>query len=371
MKNKRCFYSFPRTLAHIVSLITILGLYSTYAFSKSNDYQLNQTTDVTVQISKETVNEQASLDQEALSTETQNSSVNSSVNSSINSLVTFFILLIVLGLLFYWFKRNRYSVKSVVRKQFAHIELSESKLQIGLYHRHQKNADTIIDIADIVSSEVKLNEQTVNIINLQHEHGFNYDKEQDLRNIFIKEKIDKMIDGKVRQISVLITDNHGKIYTTCLYMRKGNNRITKKRYLVVIDDLVDWCWLIAKKINPNNTEKRKENLIKPNINAAHLIEKDQDKPPRHNQAAAISSVIHNVDKSSQERAKHNSKEQGVAVEVTDTTDKKSFTPSSNPVDTELVNALEKLVSLKQEGFLTQEEFTKAKENLMQSLFSHK
>ena len=41
----------------------------------------------------------------------------------------------------------------------------------------------------------------------------------------------------------------------------------------------------------------------------------------------------------------------------------------NTIDTELVNALEKLVDLKQEGFLTQEEFVKAKENLMRNLFN--
>ena len=38
------------------------------------------------------------------------------------------------------------------------------------------------------------------------------------------------------------------------------------------------------------------------------------------------------------------------------------------IDTEVVNALEKLVNLKQQGFLTDEEFTKAKENLLRGLF---
>ena len=41
---------------------------------------------------------------------------------------------------------------------------------------------------------------------------------------------------------------------------------------------------------------------------------------------------------------------------------------NNTINTELVYALEKLVDLKKQGFLTLEEFTKAKENLISSLF---
>ena len=37
------------------------------------------------------------------------------------------------------------------------------------------------------------------------------------------------------------------------------------------------------------------------------------------------------------------------------------------VDTVLVNALEKLVELRKQGFLTQEEFTEAKKNVLGSL----
>ena len=40
----------------------------------------------------------------------------------------------------------------------------------------------------------------------------------------------------------------------------------------------------------------------------------------------------------------------------------------NTIDTELINALEKLVNLKQQGFLTMDEFSKAKEKLLKGLF---
>ena len=41
---------------------------------------------------------------------------------------------------------------------------------------------------------------------------------------------------------------------------------------------------------------------------------------------------------------------------------------SGNINTDLVYALEKLVDLKQQGFLTLEEFNKAKENLLNSLY---
>ena len=70
---------------------------------------------------------------------------------------------------------------------------------------------------------------------------FNHDKEQDLRTIFVNEKIDKMVDGKMRQISLLLTDKQKHSYTVCLYMRKGSNRISKQSYVKVINELIDWC----------------------------------------------------------------------------------------------------------------------------------
>ena len=318
---------------------------------------LNKSAGAVFQIYQESVDEQVVLNQETYAIETQ--------RSSWNGFFTYFIIVIIFGAVFYWLKRHRYSAKSVVRKQFAHIGLSESQLQIGLYHRHQSSTDTIIDIADIVSCEVKLNEQTINVINQQDEHGFNQGKEQDLRNVLVKEQVDKMVEGKVRQVSLLFTDTNDKNYTVCLYMRKGSDRITKKTYSVVIDDLIDWCWLIAKKINSNSTGKRNKKLILATTSSANALEESQATASLHSQAAAIRSATHDVVESLQNQEESNPKENIVAADFTEST---NYVPPNNIVDTELVNALEKLVDLKQQDFLTQEEFTKAKENLMKSLF---
>ena len=44
-------------------------------------------------------------------------------------------------------------------------------------------------------------------------------------------------------------------YAICLYLRQGNQRATKCNYDQVIEDLVDWCWLLSKCINPQNDEQ--------------------------------------------------------------------------------------------------------------------
>ncbi|MBL4899776.1 MAG: hypothetical protein JKX76_09080 [Colwellia sp.] len=288
------------------------------------------------------------------------------------------LILIILGAIYYWLKRKGHSVKGIVRKQFASLELSESGQQVRLYHRHQRNtAETIIEIVNIVSSEIKLNEQSLNIVNTELDHGFNNNKEESLRAIFANEKTDKMVDDKVRQISLLLTDNRKNSYTVCLYMRKGSNRITKKSYVRVINELIDWCWLVSEKINAKNTEKRKEKSIILSKEKADITSNNKDKAPLHNQAAKIRPITHQTDKTSQPLVtgepssilevvpenKHSAEQSGEESSETH-----SQVHQSKVINTELVNALEKLVNLKQQGFLTMDEFSKAKEKLLKDLF---
>jgi hypothetical protein len=298
------------------------------------------------------------------------------VSSNNSTFILLFILfLVILGIMYHWFKRGSHSVKSIVRQQFASFELSKSSQQIGLYHRHQDSTDTIIDVVDIVSSEIKLNEHTISSINAELGHGFNNDKEQDLRAIFVKEKIDKMVDGKIRQISLVLTDRQKNSYAICLYMRKGSNRMTKKHYNQVVNELVDWCWFIGEKLNPDESDKRKvKSIVLPNENTD--IAANNNKAPLHNQAAAIRPAKSQTDNASplvtdEHSSALNVVNQGKDLAELATGDKSSEehsqTHEKNTINTELVNALEKLVSMKQQGFLTMDEFSKAKEKLLKEL----
>jgi hypothetical protein len=295
--------------------------------------------------------------------------------SNKGTFILLFILTLLIGAIYYWFKRNSYSIKTIVRKQFASIKLSESNQKISLYQRHQKDADTIIDVANIINSEIKLNEKSISVINAEPGYGFNNNKEQDLRTIFVHETVDKMVDGKIRQISLLLTDKQKNSYTVCLYIRKDSDRITKKSYVKVIDELMDWCWFIGEVINADETDKRKSLVLLKKNTESKLI--NNDTTLLHNQASAIRVVNHKQNSTSQllvpdktsptlDFVNENKYSAELASDKSNAVDNQIH--PKNRVDTELVNALERLVNLKKEGFLTIDEFSKAKERVLKDLF---
>ena len=294
--------------------------------------------------------------------------------SSNRNVLILFIIAVILGAIYYWFLRRRDSVKQIVRQQFALLEVSESGQQIGLYQRHKSDAEVIIDISNIVSSEIKLNEYSINVVNTELGHGFNNDKDSSLRAIFANEKIDKMVDGKVRQISLLLTDNQKNKYPICLYMRKGSNRITNKSYAKVINELIDWCWLVSEKINSDNADKRRVRDKVEIIEARSVNPSNGSSVLLHKQAGDIRPTTQV--KGSSLAGDILSSTLNVVSEQNQTTDYVSEESNevnsqlnqTSAISTELVNALEKLVNLKQEGFLTEDEFLKAKENLLKDLF---
>jgi len=282
-----------------------------------------------------------------------------------------FAILIAMGAGFYLFKFNKVSAKKLVREQYASLELRESNQQVALYHRHQKNADIIIDLVDIVSSEILLNEQSISLINGDEGYGFSNEKEQDLRGILTKEHVEKMIDGKLRQITLQLVDKQKHNHSICLYMRKGSDRITKKCYLTVIEELTDWCWLFAQQVNPDNTGQRKIIAI-PNV-TEHTSKQDEKEVLLHHQTAVVRPALYKPKSESEE-----SISKGNSMKKDSTTDAEVVKQDHNEVhkeasvvDTELVNALEKLVDLKQQGYLTLEEFSQAKAKLFESLIDKK
>lgn len=279
------------------------------------------------------------------------------------------IIIVIIGTIYHFFIRKEYSVKNIVRQQFSSIKLSESHQQIELYHRHQSEAELTIDVVNIISSEIKLNEHSINIINTEDGYGFNYEVEKNLSAIFSKEKVDKMVDGKVRKISLLLTDNSNNTYTVCLYLRKGSSRITKKSYVKVINELIDWCWLVGEKINASNTDKRPSESIALSKENKGVKSTNKNSSPLHHQAEDIRTASHNT---SQPLA---SSIEPIGAEVIHPANKSddkhsemhNQTNQDKVVNTELVNALEKLVNLKQQGFLTMDEFSKAKKKVLQDL----
>jgi len=299
-------------------------------------------------------------------------------SSTSNTVVFVFILSIIAAAVYYVAKRKKFSARSVLRQKYSAIELSESTQQLELYRNQQQHAETIIDLANITRCEILLNDYSLTLINNEAGHGFTQDKETELRALCNKEHIDKMVNGKVRQINLEITDRQNNNYVVCLYLRKGSNRITKRKYFKVVDDVIDWCWLIAQQINPEQTGKRTVNAA---VSAAEETGKQPESNiPLHHQAAAIRSVakvksqsktnaITKAQADSKPEQKDVSTAQQETAPKTVDNDRSVDVFENNKVDSELVNALEKLVKLKQQGFLTEEEFSQAKAALLKSLFN--
>ena len=179
-----------------------------------------------------------------------------------------------------------------------------------------------------------------------------------------------MIDDKIRQVNLSFTDIHTKNYVVCLYMRKGSDRVTKKAYSAVIDDLIDWCWLIATTLNPDDTGMRKKKSAISPTERKNIVDQKSHTASLHEQAASNRlSAYKNIqaldDPSGDDVKRTNDSSEQVALNKNIATVDK--VQQNKVVDTVLVNALEKLVELRKQGFLTQEEFTEAKKNVLGSL----
>jgi len=272
--------------------------------------------------------------------------------------VFFFIMLgLLAGFLFYQIHIRQNSAKSLVRREFSTLALTEDKLALNLFRRHQHEAEKVIALADIHQCQLLLGDLVITTINTTLGHGFNNKQDQALREIFHTEQIDKMIDGKVRRISLLINTVEKNNYVICLYLRKGSDRITKNSYFEVVDDVINWCWFIAKYINSEHTGERS---IKPKITAADIAQaehKCHDDTPLHTQAAIIRPATHST--LPEVSSEH--------IEADEHHNNPPLAQTAAKVETDLVNALDKLVKLQQQGFLTAEEFAQAKAKLLASL----
>ena len=291
-----------------------------------------------------------------------------SAPSSSSSMMNFLLIVILVLLLAYALYRSKIyqnSAKAFVRREFSALAVTSDMSGLNFFKRHQHEVDKSILLSDIKQCQFMLGNLVVMTINSTHRYGFSNLHEQELREIFHTEHIDKMVDGKIRRINVLINTYQKNNYIVCLYLRKGSDRITKKSYFDVVDDVIDWCWLISGKINPQHTEMRciqTENVITDLGNADHKM---HDDTPLHRQAAIIRPATHNQEQSQEKSKVEPSADELIREQTKLTSEDRSIVTAK--AETDLVNAIEKLVKLQQQGFLSTEEFEQAKAKLLASL----
>ena len=292
--------------------------------------------------------------------------------SAFGGITLFVVIMFVLlaGYIFYQIHIQQTSAKSLVRREYSNLQLNDDKLALNLFRRHQHEAETVIALIEIKQCQLLLGDLVIATINTTLGHGFNNQQEQAVREIFHTEQIAKMVDGKVRRMSLKINTNENNKYVICLYLRKGSDRITKKAYFEVVDDIIDWCWLIANEINSEQTGLR---TLKPQNTAAAITlaeHKSHDDTSLHAQAASIRPATHShaitgSGEPAQMAATNTAQENSEGITLPEHQNTSAMETAK--IETDLVNALEKLVKLQQQGFLTADEFAQAKAKLLDSL----
>ncbi|NQZ22455.1 MAG: SHOCT domain-containing protein [Colwellia sp.] len=268
---------------------------------------------------------------------------NESTNAYSTLLLTLFFIVTVV--IFYRLVPGNKATKKQLKKQFARFEIDKTKNIVSFYKRHQIEIDSQLAITDIVESELLLNNYSLNIINVDSDNGYSLAKENKTRSSFTGEHRNKLIEDEIRQVHLSLTDNKGKSYIVCMYLRKGNQRFTKTNFFDILEKMIDWNWIIAKQLNPQATEKRKIVVLtsQPATKTVSLIAK---KNPSTKPEPVIELKA--------ERTHTNSELHNIAVH-----------------DTELINSLDKLANLKQQGFLTEEEFSLAKAKILVDITRNK
>jgi hypothetical protein len=298
---------------------------------------------------------------------TESSSLISIQQPLLIKLVVGFFIFVVLGIAIKLIKQQ-ISAKNIARKDFAKITLADDKNNIELFRRHVKVPSIIIPIREVDQYQVCLGQEVLSTINRQPNKGFNSKQEERLRELFRIEQIAKMVDGKIRRISIVFTNKHNSKFTVCLYFRQGSERITKKNYFDVVDDIIQWCWLLAEKLNPSQTGSKPINDVG-NKNSSNLTEHNSiDNSPLHAQAAIIRPATHpQSNKNYHPRQVKQNVTTAEPIEQSNSKNKKIAQPHTQ--ETDVVNALEKLVTLQQQGFLTALEFKQAKAKLLDGFTS--
>jgi len=267
------------------------------------------------------------------------------VNSSAYAKLLLILFIFLLAVLFYKLRPKSNNAEAKLRSQLARFELDDTNTTVSFYKRHQSEIDSQLAIIDVVKSEVFLNDKSVNIIDKDDEHGFSEQRENQIRLSFFKAHRQKLIDDEIRQVYLYLTDKNTKKYIICLYLRKGNQRLTKAKYFDTLEALIDWNWFISSQLNPEATDIRKAKVPV----AKKVVENKPSKPKQ----SLVTEQEPNIEK--------------VSVLKQSTAELHNIALN----DAELINALDKLVNLKQQGFLTHEEFSMAKAKILLDMTTHK
>ncbi|MBO9489938.1 hypothetical protein J7384_06145 [Endozoicomonas sp. G2_1] len=271
------------------------------------------------------------------------------------SIITFLLAIAISAaavLIVYTLKHSsKNSTKAQLKRQYTRLEFSVGNNLVSMFKGQETTPSIELTTDNVAQSEILLNENSLNIIN--QSQGFNHVQEAAINEKIAQDYRQKMVDDKVRKLTVIITTKNKKKHEVCLYLRKGNNRLTKPSYEESLTLLLDWCWFIAMAISPDDTEARDTSKL-PTL------------PSRKKRIRVPSEPITYIHKTvpTNTAVKTNSDHKpNDYVDEPSTIDRQTTIQS----DSELINSLEKLVKFKEQGILTEAEFNQAKAKLLKDL----
>jgi len=308
-------------------------------------------------------------------TQAVQNSTEQSPNEEESSLMIWLFIFIpaAFGLFLYWQHRKKMEARKLLRRKYARFTFSEQDKFVHLYKRHAVDIDTTIAINTIAKCSVILNDKEVLTLSPNDKDGLNAQKEANLNKLFVAEKRRKMVGDEVRKVEVIFIDTDTS-YECCIYLREGNQRYTKAKFAEVCEYLIDWCWFYSEQVNPSATGKRiakpkpevKSKLVKATMSAANTVTTPttQTQPISTQQQAPVGNDIVQSEKT----AKTASSLHAVSAPEKKTEPAPSSNRSTDPMlDSQIIESLDKLSKLKQQGYLTDEEFNQAKAKLLRDL----
>lgn len=285
---------------------------------------------------------------------------NSASNNN-NVLAFMFFLAFIVVSYFAFLRKNNAKKQHFLHDQWANFEIDSGTKSLSLYKRHVQEVEKVISISSLVRSELLLNDEVISTISADATQAFSNELEEIVLTIFAKEHRLKMIDEKQRKIQLCLTDDQNTRYLFCLYFRVGNIRHTKLKYQNVINKVIDWQWLFAQYINAEATTKRKikvklirEKVDKQIINSASTPEQVAPETLEDN-----STEVTQTSNISTNTSENNN--------IINSNTQLNSAEDSADLDTKLVSALDKLVMMKKQGYLSDREFNIAKAKILKDL----
>lgn len=283
-----------------------------------------------------------------------------------NIYIIVILLMIAIAIVVILFRQDdKYkNAKKLLRSHYATFSLDKEKAELLLFKRHEKTASAYIAIDSIIKNELYLNNELINSID--ENLPFSNQAESQINQLFKQEKRHKMIDNKVRKIVMVLHLKNQENKQLCLYLREGNQRLTKARFGQVQEQVLDWCWVISHQICKEKTEKR---VIKSKPTVT--VQKTRT-PHKEHQTSSHSQTSHQQSESKQSgtinpEPSPSDNQQSKHVHAKTAADLKPETESND--DAALINALNKLLELKSQGFLSEEEFNRSKARIIEKLSS--